>query len=70
MQICGLEPPARSRGGKSPWWVVKNILKLKNFELVDTQLRGKSAKCWIFWTRSSAHFEVDSTVFAIFCKIL
>jgi len=42
----------------------------EKFELVDTQQRGKSAKFWIFWTRSSvyAHVEVDftGTVFAIF----
>jgi len=61
----GAEPGAEPLMGRQ-----ENPLKLKTFELVDTKRKGKSAKFWIFWTRSSAHVEVDSTVFTIFYKIL
>jgi len=69
MGICGAKPPAGSRG-RPMVRHQKAPLKLETFELVDTQRRSKSAKFRTFWTRSSAQVEVDSTVFAIFCKIL
>ena len=60
------EPPAGFRG-RAPGGASNSLLKLKMFELADIQRRGKSAKFYIFWTRSSAQIEVNSAVFAIFC---
>ena len=54
--------------GRAPGGGVKKPppLKLETFELADTDTkqREKSVKIWIFWTRSSAQVEHDSTVFA------
>jgi len=59
------EPPAGFRG-RAPGEASESPLKLRTFELADTQRMGKSAKFCIFWTRSSAQVEVGLHCFAIF----